>query len=186
MLALCSPFRAAGASPRSPRLLVEWLALGRTHPRGSGWTPGALPGSWLGRGAAWCQSREASRCQRWEENLQDGEKPLLRRGSPGTAQCHGQPRHPLRVLRRRNDHVTVFPIPFHKSPPAATSHPCEDVTQPWAPRWSFPHHTRRGHQQLESVPTSLQALGVTLRRKAARGHPGPTSSTQGPTPRAQL
>lgn len=89
-------------------------------------------------------------------------------------QRHGQPHHPLQVLQRRNDHVTVFPVPFHKCPPATSSHPCKDVTQPWAPFWSLP--SRRGHQQPEPIPTSPQARGLHCGGKLPAATPAPQAA----------
>lgn len=81
-------------------------------------------------------------------------------------QRHGQPHHPLQVLQRRNDHVTVFPVPFHKSPPATSSHPCKDVTQPWAPFWSFPHAEATSSQS--PSPPARRPGGYTVEESCLR------------------
>lgn len=77
-LARHDPFHAANPSP-----LPAGPPRGCTHPRGSGWTPGAPAGSGDGRGAAWCWRGEASRCQRGE-TLRERKDTQLRQSSPGT------------------------------------------------------------------------------------------------------
>lgn len=100
-----------------------------------------------------------SRYQRWEKNLQDGEKHPAQAGlKPPTLAGHsrrsagGQSRHPFRVLRRRNDQV-----PFHGNPPPPLT-PVRMRTRPWAP--PFPRQTQKGHWRPEHVPTSPQPPGT--------------------------
>lgn len=148
---------------------MRWGApQGHTHPRGSGWTPGAPAGSGDGRGAAWCWCGEASRRRRGE-TLRERKDTQLRQSSPGTRDSRRvdiprekgpDPRVPLSPT----PHKAVQPLSV--SPPSLTQG-CRPGLRPHSAPSRGPCHESTAADPGE--PSRTEPRGRRRRRK----EPGP-------------